>query len=340
MSATRSASYYWRYNPHRTIPEEGASAGRTDGGKVSAAQLFASAGSRQMYDQHRVFLATAIFLAALVIALIGACVAPTQIDPAASESMAMGAVSSGTFSEADSVRPPSADVASRGVRTAEPKEAEWQREERMRTLEVLAFFRIQPGMTVLDLYSGSNYYLEALSQRVGNQGNVVVYDKPPHRRLAEDDIAIRTAVGHPKNVTFISGRDKELQLPRGAYDVVLMILVYHDVYVIDNENGWTKVDGPKMLARIYESLKPGAVLGIVDYVATSGEPSTTAGTLHRIDPELIKSDLTASGFLFDGESEALRNYSDDLSRPVYGESVRRSADRTVLRFRKPVGPRN
>jgi predicted methyltransferase len=154
--------------------------------------------------------------------------------------------------------------------------------------------------------------------------------------LAEDDIAIRVAVGHPRNVVFISGRDKELDLPSQAYDAVLMILVFHDLYVVNSEIGWTKVNAREVLAEVYASLKPGAVLGIVDYVAATGSFSTTAGTLHRIDPELIKREIMAAGFLFDGESVALRSYSDDLSKPVYGESFRRSADRSVIRFRKPV----
>jgi predicted methyltransferase len=297
-----------------------------------------------MYHQHRFlprasFAFTAILLAAMAAVLVSACVTPTRIDPAASESMAIGAVASATVSGADSVSPPSAAVANRGIRVAEPQEAEWAREERMRINEVFAFFGIQPGMTILDLYSANNYYLEPLSQVVGNQGSIIVYDKPPHRRMVEDDIAIRSAVGRPGNVTFLSGRAKELNLPRGAYDAVLMVLVYHDLYIVNNDTGWTPVDRPRAMATIYESMKPGSVLGIIDYAAATGAPASTAGELHRIDPGLIRKDVTAAGFLFDGEIDALRNYSDDLEQPVFGESFRRRADRVVLRFRKPVARR-
>ena len=39
--------------------------------------------------------------------------------------------------------------------------------------EVLAFFKIGPGMTVLDLFSGGGYYAEILSGVVGEDGSVL-----------------------------------------------------------------------------------------------------------------------------------------------------------------------
>jgi predicted methyltransferase len=115
-----------------------------------------------------------------------------------------------------------------------------------------------------------------------------------------------------------------------------MTLAYHDVYFVNEDMGWTEIDGPAMLAEIFRSMRPGAVLGIVDHVADRGAPATTGGTLHRLDPELIKRDIVAAGFLFDGESDVLRNFTDDHSQPVFDNSIRGRTDRAVLKFRKPV----
>jgi len=90
-----------------------------------------------------------------------------------------------------------------------------------------------------------------------------------------------------------------------------------------------------MLAEIYGSMKPGAVLGIVDHVAETGSPSETGNTLHRIDPQLMKKEIEAAGFVFDGEIDVLRNPDDDHSKPMYAEGVRGKTDRVVYRFHKP-----
>jgi hypothetical protein len=53
-------------------------------------------------------------------------------------------------------------------------------------------------------------------------------------------------------------------------------------------------------------------------------------SLHRIDPEVIKREVTAAGFLLEAESNALINSSDDLTM-----RSRQGASQVMLRFRKP-----
>ncbi len=97
----------------------------------------------------------------------------------------------------------------------------------------------------------------------------------------------------------------------------------------------TKIDGPALLAELYQAMKPGAVLGIVDHYAEAGSPRETGGTLHRIDPEIVVTDLTKAGFILDGKSELLRNMEDDYAKNMADPTVRGKTDRFVFRFRKP-----
>ena len=60
-----------------------------------------------------------------------------------------------------------------------------------------------------------------------------------------------------------------------------------------------------------------------------------AGTLHRIDPAIVKRDFAAAGFVLDAESDVLRNPADDLSKGVFDPAVRGKTDRFMLRFRRP-----
>ena len=52
----------------------------------------------------------------------------------------------------------------------------------------------------------------------------------------------------------------------------------------------------------------------VDTTAAPGSPAETGGTLHRIDPELLKRDFAAAGFVLDAESDVLRNYREGRMR--------------------------
>jgi predicted methyltransferase len=202
--------------------------------------------------------------------------------------------------------------------------------------ELLAFFGVKPGMTVLDLYSAGGYYTEILSQVVGPTGRVHAHNNTPYLGYSKDEIAKRYAdPGRLANVERFTAENNALELPDNTFDFVLMSMVYHDVYFEHAESGWKRVDAPKMLAEISSSMKSGAILGVLDHVAAAGAPAETGGTLHRIDPELLKKDITSAGFVLDAESDMLRNPADDHTLEVFDPGIRGKTDRVVLKFRKP-----
>ena len=82
-------------------------------------------------------------------------------------------------------------------------------------------------------------------------------------------------------------------------------------------------------------MKSGATLGLIDHAAAPGSPAETGGTLHRIDPELVKRDFAAAGFVLEAESDLLRNPADDFGKGVFDPAVRGQTDRFILRFRRP-----
>lgn len=236
-------------------------------------------------------------------------------------------------------RPQPVDPAELAVLSALANEqrpaADRARDASRQSAAVLRFFGIGPGMTVLDLYSGGGYYTEILSYLVGPEGRVVAYNNTPYLQFARDEIATRYAGGRLANVEQLVAENNELSLPANTFDAVLMTDVYHDIYMVDEKIGWPRIDGPKMLSVIFASMRPGAVLGVVDHAAVPGTLPEAAAALHRIDPGLLKRDLQAAGFVLDGESDVLRNPADDRSRPVFDPAVRGQTDQVVLRFRRP-----
>jgi predicted methyltransferase len=170
---------------------------------------------------------------------------------------------------------------------------------------------------------------------VGDSGRVVAHNNQPYLSYAKEGLTARYDDGRLPNVEQLIAENNELNLEPQLFDAVLLIKAYHDLYYVDEDAGWAKVDIPTFLAEIFAALKSGGVLGIVDHNAVSGSPASTGGSLHRIDPILIKRDVTAAGFIYAGETSVLRNPEDDLTQTVFADVRVDKTDRSVIRFWKP-----
>ena len=214
-------------------------------------------------------------------------------------------------------------------------EKDVERDEKRKPAEVLAFFGIEPGMRILDMFSGGGYYAEILSYVVGPGGRVVSHSNEAYAQYVGDEVITRYANDRLPNVEILMAENNELSLAPGDFDAVMMILSFHDIFYVDPKNGWSKIDGPKMLGELYRGLKPGGVVGIVDHRAKAGSPRETGGTLHRIDPAIVVADMEAAGFVLTGKSELLENTDDDYSKNMADPAVRGKTSRFVMRFIKP-----
>jgi predicted methyltransferase len=74
---------------------------------------------------------------------------------------------------------------------------------------------------------------------------------------------------------------------------------------------------------------------VLDHVAAAGSGGRDTSTLHRIDPEAVKSEVVAAGFVFAGESKVLANAKDDHTAKVFDPSIRGQTDQFIFKFRKP-----
>ena len=213
--------------------------------------------------------------------------------------------------------------------------ADRERDANRNPAAVLEFFAIKPGMTVLDLFSGGGYYTELLSYTVGDGGKVVAQTNSAYARFVGDEATNRYANNRLSNVEILFAENNELTLTQGEYDAAMMVLAYHDIYYVDPDNGWPKIEGDKLLAEIYRGLKPGGILAVVDHNAAADSSRDAGNTLHRLNREIAVAEIEAAGFVLDGESDILRNSDDDHTLPMSDPKVRGKTDRYVLRFRKP-----
>jgi predicted methyltransferase len=82
-------------------------------------------------------------------------------------------------------------------------------------------------------------------------------------------------------------------------------------------------------------LRPGGVYVVLDHSALAGSGGANTKDLHRIDAALVRQEVEAAGFVFDGESKVLANPADPRTAKVFDPSIRGHTDQFVLRFRKP-----
>jgi predicted methyltransferase len=221
------------------------------------------------------------------------------------------------------------------VANTQRPESDRARDSQRKPAQVLDFLGVEPGQRVLDMWAGDGYYSEVLSYVVGPQGIVVAYNNDVYAGMTADKRAARYTDGRLGNVEQLVSANNQLELAADAFDVVLFILSYHDIYYLDGSRGWAKVDRPAMLAEVFQATRSGGVVGVVDHIAAPDTDPAMLPKLHRIDPELIKQDFVAAGFKFDGQSEILLNPQDDLGVMPMLPTNRGKSSRAVLRFTKP-----
>jgi predicted methyltransferase len=227
------------------------------------------------------------------------------------------------------------DVISSAVGNSARPDKDVRRDENRKPGEVISFIGIEPTMKVLDVFAGGGYYSEILSYVVGSEGEVTLYNNGSWNRFVQKELAKRFLDNRLPNVSSLVREANDLSLSPEYYDAALFILGFHDLFYEDAQYGWTKIDAPRFLRAIFDSLKPNGVLGVVDHLAEIGAPISTAQDLHRIDIRIIEEQLEDAGFVLEASSELLRNPLDDHLKPMSDSSIRGRTDRVLLRFRKP-----
>ncbi|WP_298162808.1 hypothetical protein [Brevundimonas sp.] len=193
--------------------------------------------------------------------------------------------------------------------------------------EMLAFAQIDGGERIADVRPEEGYFSRLFARAVGPEGRVYAY--VPNQTAARENAFGDTLATDYPNVTRLTGALEEFAIPE-PLDVVFMGQEYHD-FVIDRFN----VDVAAMNAAVFRALKPGGLYVILDHQAAAGAGTSVVGTLHRIEGSALRAQVEAAGFIFDGETNAVRNPEDDHSLSVFDEAIRGRSDQFVYRFRKP-----
>ncbi|MBS0431725.1 MAG: class I SAM-dependent methyltransferase [Proteobacteria bacterium] len=229
--------------------------------------------------------------------------------------------------------PPIPDYLRKAV--ADPsRAADAKNDARRHVAEITAFAGIKPGDKVLELIPGGGYFTRVFSKVVGPDGHVyAVWPQPYDKESHPDSDRLRQLAKQPGygNISVAIQPATQLTAPEPV-DVVFTSQNYHDY----PDKFMGRIDPAVLNRDVYAALKPGGVYVIVDHAAAAGSGMRDTDTLHRIDPAIVKKQVVAAGFVFDGESDVLRNPADDHTLTVFDKAIRGHTDQFVYRFHKPA----
>lgn len=189
-------------------------------------------------------------------------------------------------------------------------------------LEFLQFTDVRPGMRVLDIAAGGGYTTQLLALVVGSNGTVWAQGTKSQSAFE------KRLANHPQTNIVAVIRPFEDPVPDDAIklDLITIIMNYHDI-------AYMPVDRTKMNQRLFNALKPGGHLVVMDHSAKRGSGISAAKTLHRIDEKVVLDEFQQAGFKLEQTGDFLKNPVDPRDQAFFNTNI--PTDKFALRFVKP-----
>lgn len=237
--------------------------------------------------------------------------------------------------QAEAKSPGSQTISSAVADVAHRTPANIALDESRKPAKVLEFLGVKRGMNVLDLFGANAYWAEMTAPVVGPTGHVTVW-MPNQFYSDRSKQSFALFMGAHPNVSIVTSAFESPDLPRNFADLVILNDNYHDTYWQNPKLGVPRMDPNAFLKAVYASMKPGAVIGVIDHVAEPNKDTrATVDRYHRIDPNVVKSDFERAGFVLVGSSDLLRNPADTHNTEVHDPKIKGRTDRFIFKFKKP-----
>ncbi len=140
---------------------------------------------------------------------------------------------------------------------------------------------VETGQTLADIGAGNGWLSIAMAEIVGPSGHVFATELSRQRRA---DIQAGVAQAGLGNVSVVEAGPRETNLPVGCCDAIFMRLVYHHLS-----------DAPAVNASLYQAVKPGGRLAIIEMELT-GIWSPFRAWPHWTDDAQVVDEVVAAGF--------------------------------------------
>jgi ubiquinone/menaquinone biosynthesis C-methylase UbiE len=151
---------------------------------------------------------------------------------------------------------------------------------------LIKVLELRAGSLVGEIGAGSGALTFAMAKAVGDSGRVFTNELNP-----KSLDALRKTVDDQRlaNITVVEGRALETNFADGCCDAIFMRNVYHHFG-----------DPPAMNRSLFQSLKPGGRVAVIDFAPDGEEAPTPArraeDKFHGVKAAAIERELTAAGF--------------------------------------------
>lgn len=159
-----------------------------------------------------------------------------------------------------------------------------KRAEKLQIDRVMDLLGIKEGTTVADIGAGSGWFTVRAATRVGSRGTVYAveinsdYIKHIDARAAKEGL---------HNIRTVLGKEDDPMLPSGKIDAVLILKTYHEI-----------AEPVRLMLRLRESLKPGALVGIID--------KNGKGDDHGVGRDIVVKEAEKAGFTLTAEYDFVK----------------------------------
>ncbi len=215
---------------------------------------------------------------------------------------------------------------------AEQSEEHKARQKYRNPAETMAFFGIEPGMTVVEYLPGGGWYTQILAPYLGSEGTIIGVDYsmkmwPQFSWATEEFITNRVNWGDEWAAKFSGWGGEEAAKPIGATvttiadktsdlaDAALYIRALHNLSRFETEGQFLT----EALAETFAVLKPGGIVGVVQHQAPEDKSDDwAAGSRGYLKKSTLIKQFENAGFIFEAESAINEN---ELDQPGEEDSV-------------------
>ena len=232
--------------------------------------------------------------------------------------LAVALSSNATFADDGAAKAPAVDPALEAVIAGDWRSADNKSRDKYRhPVEVLGFWGLAPGMTVLEVQPGGGWWTEILApyaQRTGGRFYATAVDLsnpevPEAARKSRAEFEQRYAA-HPETygkVELVNWGPKSAPLPANTFDFILTARSVH---------GWMRTPGmvEKTFGEFAAALKPGGILALEQHRANPGPQDPKAESGYVTEAFVIEQ-AEKAGLTLAARSEINANPKDTKDHP-------------------------
>ena len=231
------------------------------------------------------------------------------------------------------------------------------RDQYRHPVETLEFFGLRPDMTVVEIWPGAGgWYTEILAPVLRDNGKLyaaqfnedssAAYYRNSRAAFLEK-IQAMPDVYDQVSVTTFNPPEYTAVAPANSADLILTFRNVHNWYM--RGGGDERV--VSAFSAMYQALKPGGVLGVVDHRLPADRPLSEQEASGYMSQDYVIRMVTQAGFQLEASAEINANPKDNADHPEgvwtlppslrMGETARDQylvigeSDRMTLKFRKP-----